>query len=296
MMSKLYISNYCRISQGPERFDGIYNPTEDFRSFEPNYEEVLDIRSMRRMSPLLKMGTYTAMRSMANLSLPQGIMAGTGLGCTHDTLSFLNNLIDRKEILLNPTAFIQSTHNTLAGMLGISLKVYGYNITLSQRFESLLVCIDEILVRMTTEEMDSVLLVVGDEMSEAVTELVTSIPDCDRNDWSEGAAAFYCTKEMTANSKFCLGNISFGPTINFENNLKEIDHVVLFQANPFLSQKEVYRGSNAINMTQYTKYYCTADASALCMALDYKSSHPNDNVMFVGGGKHHSFKAQVMIC
>ncbi len=46
--------------------------------------------------------------------MPGAIITGTALGCLEDTVTFLTRMIELNEELLPPTAFIQSTHNTVA--------------------------------------------------------------------------------------------------------------------------------------------------------------------------------------
>jgi 3-oxoacyl-[acyl-carrier-protein] synthase II len=69
----------------------------------------------------------------AGISVPDGIITATGLGCLEDTEKFLNALYASQEHLLNPTPFIQSTHNTVAGAIAMAVKCHGYNATYTQR-------------------------------------------------------------------------------------------------------------------------------------------------------------------
>jgi 3-oxoacyl-[acyl-carrier-protein] synthase II len=129
----IYIKSFHSISSLKD--NTVFTASEDnLRShvvIEPDYEELLDVRSMRRLSKVLKMGVYSSLRCLQSVNSDDvdGIITGTGLGCTADTLAFLENMISRDEHLLTPTAFIQSTHNTLSGTLGIMLKNHGYNMT-----------------------------------------------------------------------------------------------------------------------------------------------------------------------
>lgn len=50
------------------------------------------------------------------------IITATGLGCLADTEKFMNALMDNREQMLNPTAFIQSTFNTVGAQLALLLK------------------------------------------------------------------------------------------------------------------------------------------------------------------------------
>lgn len=102
---------------------------------EPDYSQYIDVRQLRRMSRILKMGVASGSMALkeAGLAVPDGIITGTGLGCLEDTGSFLSKMIANKEIALNPTPFIQSTHNTIGSQIALLLACQGYNQTYTQR-------------------------------------------------------------------------------------------------------------------------------------------------------------------
>lgn len=49
----------------------------------------------------------------------------------------MNALMDNREQMLNPTAFIQSTFNTVGAQLALLLKIHAYNVTYVHRGLSL---------------------------------------------------------------------------------------------------------------------------------------------------------------
>lgn len=124
--------------------DEVVNHEHDFLScIKPNYKEFISPIQLRRMSKLIKMGISASKMSLqdAGVENPGAIITGTGLGLVGDTEKFLNQVIDSNEEFLAPTAFIQSTHNTISGQVAIALKCYNYNNTYSHRgfsFESAL--------------------------------------------------------------------------------------------------------------------------------------------------------------
>ena len=65
----------------------------------------------------------------AGIEKPEAIITGTAYGCLDDTGVFLTKMINQQEELLTPTAFIQSTHNTVAGQIALMLGCHGYNNT-----------------------------------------------------------------------------------------------------------------------------------------------------------------------
>ena len=87
------------------------------------------------MSRIIRMGMAAGMDALreAGLQVPDGIITGTGYGCLEDTGSFLSKMIDNQEQALNPTPFIQSTHNTIGSQLALLLQCQGYNQTYTQR-------------------------------------------------------------------------------------------------------------------------------------------------------------------
>ena len=113
------------------------------KSIEPAYRDFIDPMIARRMSRIVKMGVCGALRCMhdTGISMPDAILAGTGLGCLEDTEKFLGSVFANEEKLLNPTPFIQSTHNTIAGAIALAIKCHNYNATYTHRgfsFESAL--------------------------------------------------------------------------------------------------------------------------------------------------------------
>lgn len=124
--------------------DDIVNHDAGFlTSIAPNYKEFINPIQLRRMSKLIKMGISASKLCLkdAGIENPGAIITGTGLGLVGDTEKFLNQVLDYNEEFLAPTAFIQSTHNTISGQVAIALQCFNYNNTYSHRgfsFESAL--------------------------------------------------------------------------------------------------------------------------------------------------------------
>ncbi len=110
---------------------------------EPDYNAYIEARQIRRMSRIIKMGIASATMALreAKVDMPEGIITGTGYGCLEDTGTFLTKMIGNKEEALNPTPFIQSTHNTIGSQIALLLQCQAYNQTYTQgplSFESAL--------------------------------------------------------------------------------------------------------------------------------------------------------------
>ncbi|MBI9053441.1 MAG: beta-ketoacyl synthase chain length factor [Bacteroidales bacterium] len=121
----------------------VAHDTEFLSCVQPNYKEFINPIQLRRMSKLIKMGISASKLCLrdAGIENPGAIITGTGLGLVGDTEKFLNQVLDNNEEFLAPTAFIQSTHNTISGQVAIALKCFNYNNTYSHRgfsFESAL--------------------------------------------------------------------------------------------------------------------------------------------------------------
>lgn len=111
---------------------------------EPDYKGIITNANLRRrMSRIIKMGVACGLECLKDISPEEvdGIVTATGLGCLADTEKFLNTLIVNQEQMLNPTAFIQSTFNTIGAQIALLLKIRAYNVTYVHRglsFESAL--------------------------------------------------------------------------------------------------------------------------------------------------------------
>ena len=146
-------------------------PVEHFSNrlscIEPDYREFIDPKMIRRMSRIIRMGVAAASACLRNADIvaPDAIVTGTAYGCLEDTGVFLNRMIEFNEEMLNPTSFIQSTHNTVGAQIALSVKCYGYNNTFVHRgfsFESAL--LDGALL-LRDKEVKNVLVGAADEIT-----------------------------------------------------------------------------------------------------------------------------------
>jgi 3-oxoacyl-(acyl-carrier-protein) synthase len=98
---------------------------------QPSYKDLIAPAMSRRMAKGVKMGIYAANNALFNAKMvdPQAVIVGTGLGCIEDSEKFLDAIIENDEQFLTPTAFIQSTHNTVAAQIALHLQCKAYNFT-----------------------------------------------------------------------------------------------------------------------------------------------------------------------
>lgn len=142
---------------------------------EPDYKELIDPKSLRRMSRIIRMGVGTASMCLreAGVAGPDAIITGTAFGCLADTGLFLTKMVEQEEELLPPTPFIQSTHNTVGGQIALMLQCHGYNNTFVHRgfsFESALL---DAMLLLQENEVHTVLAGSVDEITDTSHSILT---------------------------------------------------------------------------------------------------------------------------
>lgn len=167
---------------------------------EPDYRTLLDPKLLRRMSRIIRMGAAAALTCLreAGIAMPDAIVTGTAYGCLEDTGLFLKSMIERNEAVLQPAAFIQSTHNTVGAQIALLLGCTGYNNTFVHRgfsFESAL--LDAALL-LADREAETVLLGGVDEITETSRELLARFGLYRRQVAGEGAAFFLLTGQPSS--------------------------------------------------------------------------------------------------
>ncbi len=105
---------------------------------EPTYEGMISPNQKRRLSKVVRMGLGAAFMALrgAGLEKPDMVSTGTFMGCVHDTEQFLSQMVKFEEQKLSPTAFIQSTHNTVGGQIALATGCLGQNLCYVQRGHS----------------------------------------------------------------------------------------------------------------------------------------------------------------
>lgn len=110
---------------------------------DTDYTRFFDAASLRRMSRIVKFGTAAGLIALsdAGIKTPQAISTGTGYGLLELSQRFLRDFISSNEGIVSPTAFIQSTHNTVSSNIALLTGCHEHNNTFSQKgasFESTL--------------------------------------------------------------------------------------------------------------------------------------------------------------
>lgn len=218
----VYINSFSAIS--PLSLDSDENlfleltDKECLRCTEPDYKNIIDKKYLRRMSRILKMSTAKALKCLADSSIeqPDAIITGTGLGCIADTTEFLNQISDNAETLLNPTAFIQSTHNTPSGLIALMLGCKNANYTFSQEDTSFESALLHSIMMLESEDCKHILTGSMDEVTDEILPLLLQTK-C----FSEHKGSSYVPGEGSA--FFMLSNITS------EKNIARIEEILYFE-------------------------------------------------------------------
>ena len=135
---------------------------------EPRYSDFIGPVPLRRMSKLIKMGLTSALMCLndAQIKKPDAIITATGLGSVEDTDKFLDNLIDDQESFLNPTPFIQSTHNTVAARIAIETGCCNYNMTYVHKNSAFEQAMLDAMLKINSGEYKNILLGGTEEITE----------------------------------------------------------------------------------------------------------------------------------
>ncbi len=192
-----------------------------FSAIEPTYREYIDPKLSRRMSRIIKMSVACAKQCLQSAEVqqlgaiqpgaiqPGAIIVGTSLGCLQDTEKFLAELLENQEGLLSPTSFIQSTHNTIAGQIALTLNCPQHNFTYVQRGHSFERALEDGLLQLQ-EGTQQVLVGGVDEVTPTLHQVLCKagcagnvsepIPAHQKPTWGEGASFFLLDNEPSPNS------------------------------------------------------------------------------------------------
>lgn len=267
----IYINGISSISYQPgfennalENFI-VLNKHEEHTCIEPDYKTLIDPRMLRRMSRTIRMGISCAKKSleMAGIEKPDAIVVGSGWGCIEDTEKFLNILKRNTEENLNPTPFIQSTHNTVAAQIALLLGCNGYNMTYTHNtlsFENAL--LDAILL--LQEQPEKTVLLGGiDENTPLHETLMRKAGHFKVEIPGEGAAFFLLSTKKTDKAIAKISLADMGTGAEHDNAATYIpEKTDLLISNTHVPNMQY----DSIDYTRYCGSYDTAIAFATWMA------------------------------
>lgn len=150
---------------------------ERYTCNEPDYDKIIDPSVSRRWSRILKMGMATAREAVKEAGNPEidAIITGTGYGYTEDTIKFLSRMTNPEDRGMNPTAFIQSTYNSISSIIALTLKNQGYNNTFVHSGFSFECVMEDAVLLLESGEARNVLIGGIDELADQVYELLERI-------------------------------------------------------------------------------------------------------------------------
>lgn len=148
-------------------------------SIDPDFKLYIPVMVARRMGKLMKRAIVTSVDVLKKCELTgdslEAVITGTGLGCIENTEHFLNAVLDNDETCLQPTYFIQSTHNTISSQIALFIKCHGYNTTYSHRGTSFDACVLDAFVQMKLGMISNALVGGHDEMTPAYFTLLQKV-------------------------------------------------------------------------------------------------------------------------
>lgn len=271
---------------------------------EPDYKDLIPAMQLRRMTKPIRIGIAAArlcMQSNGNF-MPGSIHIGTAYGMLEDSENFLKKILEQDEQMLNPTAFIQSTHNTVSGQIALSIGCTAHNMTFVHKahsFENAL--LDASLCLKKMDENENILVGAVEECTDTSYEILKrfGIYDEGANIAGEGATFFGISKnklhqsiaEIKAFEMFKAADIPMlEATVNrfMENsgvtgNVAINDLLIKTTDNndPIFTAAESYQ--------QYSGKYATMSAFGLAYAcLKLKESGKEYCWLLNGFGNHYS--------
>jgi 3-oxoacyl-(acyl-carrier-protein) synthase len=197
----------------PVLYHKVYVP-----AVEPDYRNFIAPNKARRLGRILKRAIATSQRAAQNsgISMPDAVISGTGLGCVENTEYFLMAMAKNGEEFLQPTHFMQSTHNTISSFIAIELKCHGYNSTYAHKGISFDSALADACIQFHAGKIQSALVGGYDEMTPNYHLLLSRIGywRADGGDVilrrgeeafsGENSVSFMLSAEKTARSLCCL--------------------------------------------------------------------------------------------
>lgn len=269
---------------------------------EPDYKDIIPPMQLRRMTKPVRTGVAAARICMQSSpeNMPASIHVGTAYGMLQDSENFLQKMIVQEEQMLNPTAFIQSTHNTVAGQIALSMGCLAHNMTFVHKahsFESALLDAE-----LMSHQDGDILVGAVDECtptSYAILERFGVYHD--QNTAGEGATFFLLSAAKKGRSIAQLR--AFGMFIadsagsaeeqitafckQHELTIAETDLVLTGTQDGFIPQ--VFKANKSIDFKAYCGEFPTAAAFAVAMASLYiREEKVNRCWILNASGTHYS--------
>lgn len=131
----------------------------------------------RRLGKLMKSTLLSSLKALeeACIQTPDAIVMGTAWGCLENSEKLLNQIEDEGEVMLKPTHFMQSTHNTLSSNVAIKTQCHGYNITYTQGHDSMKWALRDAKRQLRSGRCKTVLVSCNDETTPLFSSLMSKL-------------------------------------------------------------------------------------------------------------------------
>ena len=131
----------------------------------------------RRMGKIMKSSLLSSLKALgqAGIDKPDAIITATAMGCLENSEALLNQLKDEGEVMLKPTHFMQSTHNTIGSNIAIRLGCHGYNVTYTHGDKSLEWALRDARMLIASGKVRSVLVGLHDETTPLYRSLMEQV-------------------------------------------------------------------------------------------------------------------------
>lgn len=266
----------------------------------PDYKNYIPVAALRRLSTILRMG-ITASKACQE-KVPNefdSISVGTALGCLTDTEKFLVTINTVSGDVLSPTAFIQSTHNTISGQISLDLKNHAYNMTHTQNALSFEVALKDGLLCID-EGKNSVLVGAADEAIPFLERLLGSVIQT-HLPFTSGATFMVLSGEKGNSSAFVKACSVYFSTENRETLINQFlteNNCSSGEIDLILEAKSDFRylAKNHISFTDYSGFYQSASAFALHMANDWLIGNADDKRILIVNNLESNKLGLTLIC
>ncbi|MCF8257959.1 MAG: beta-ketoacyl synthase chain length factor [Flavobacteriales bacterium] len=258
----------------------------------PDYKAYVSPAQIRRMSTVLKMGVAAGVEALrqAGDAEADAIIVGTGLGCIQDTLKFVGAMYGSAEGTQSPTAFIQSTHNSIAGQLALLLSNRNYNMTHTQGNLSLACALLDARLLLAEGDAQQVLVGAVDEMTADERAMINALAE--KFNYTlpilgEGSAFFHLSSKRTECTLAEVGMIEMahdGSALKMTHLFQDTDLVLTNSASQVGDLQN-------IRFTDYCGEFFTAPGFGLWLAIEHLKADAGLQSVMV----HHTFGPQEMI-
>jgi 3-oxoacyl-[acyl-carrier-protein] synthase II len=270
--------------------------TAESELIQPIYKQWIKPMQLRRMSKIIRMGIGCSkdIINKTGVEIFEAIIVGTGLGCIKDTVKFMDTINAVSTSSIPPTAFIQSTHNTMAGQIALQLSNNNYNMTYVQNGVSFEHALLDGHIKIM-EGQNNILVGALDEMVDYLQALATLANIKNPSTYTEGSAFFNLVKEkddktyaeLVKTMTFTCGdNFSLENTINkfLKSEGITLDDIDLtFNTSPKFNttDKHSIETKNQVFFEDYCGKYFTSSAFGMYLAsLCFKEKISDINSVF----------------